>query len=109
VHAPIPRLVLGYLIKDRLGQEIYGTNTHFKKLPQSDVRLGEEITYSFTFPMNLGAGSYSITTALTSTDTYCVNNYEWRDIALVFTVINMGDDFFIGCVLLNPQIQIQRS
>ena len=109
VHAPIPRLVLGYMIKDRLGQEIYGTNTHLKKLPQNDLQLGEKITYSFAFPVNLGAGSYSIATALVSTDTHCVNNYEWRDIALVFTVINMSQDQFVGCAWLDPQIQIQRS
>jgi hypothetical protein len=29
----IPRMVLGYMIKDRLGQPMYGTNTHLKELP----------------------------------------------------------------------------
>ncbi len=28
VHAPIPELVVGYVIKDRLGQHVFGTNTH---------------------------------------------------------------------------------
>jgi lipopolysaccharide transport system ATP-binding protein len=32
-HAPIPRMVLGYMIKNRLGQPMYGTNTHLKDLP----------------------------------------------------------------------------
>ncbi len=109
VHAEIPRLILGYMIKDRLGQAIYGTNTDIKALPMNDVQPGENITYRFHFPMNLGPGSYSIATALVSTDTHLVNNYEWRDLALVFTVVNISRDHFVGCAWLDPSIDIERT
>ena len=46
----LPRLVLGYMIKDRLGQTMYGTNTHLKELPLIDVRAGETVRLSFFFP-----------------------------------------------------------
>ena len=108
VHAPIPRMVLGYMIKDRLGQPMYGTNTHLKELPLDDVAPGEEITYRFAFPMNLGPGTYSVATAIVSTDTHLVNNYEWRDLALVFTVMNMRRPHFEGSAWLDPVIDIQR-
>jgi lipopolysaccharide transport system ATP-binding protein len=109
VHASIPRLVLGYMIKDRLGQTMYGTNTHLKNLPLSDVMPGEEITFRIAFPANLGPGSYSIATALVSSDTHLVNNYEWRDLALVFTVVNTDREHFIGCAWLDPSIDIART
>jgi lipopolysaccharide transport system ATP-binding protein len=109
VNANIPRLVLGYMIKDRLGQVMYGTNTHIKDQPLSDVRAGEEIVYEFAFPANLGPGSYSVATALVSTDTHLVNNYEWRDLALVFSVMNVSREHFAGCAWLNPSIRITRS
>jgi len=109
VHQPIPRLVLGYMIKDRLGQAIYGTNTHLKELPLHEVQPGDDITYRFTFAMNLGTGSYSIATALVSTDTHLVNNYEWRDLALVFTVMNITHEPFVGCAWLNPVVEIERQ
>jgi lipopolysaccharide transport system ATP-binding protein len=109
IHAMIPRLVLGYMIKDRLGQPMYGTNTHLKELPLHDVQPGEEVTYRFTFPMHLGAGTYSVATALVSSDTHLVNNYEWRDLALIFTVMNMSREHFAGCVWLDPLIEIQRT
>jgi lipopolysaccharide transport system ATP-binding protein len=109
IHAAIPRLVLGYMIKDRLGQQMYGTNTHLKELPLDDVTPGEEITYRFAFPMNLGPGTYSVATALVSSDTHLVNNYEWRDLALVFTVANMDHAHFVGCAWLDPSIEIQRK
>ena len=109
VNAPIPRMVLGYMIKDRLGQPMYGTNTHLKQLPLEDVAAGEEVVYRFAFPMNLGPGTYSVATAIVSTETHLVNNYEWRDLALVFTVMNMRRPHFEGSAWLDPAIDIQRS
>ena len=109
VNAPIPRMVLGYMIKDRLGQAMYGTNTHLKALPLDDVAAGEEVVYRFAFPMNLGPGTYSVATAIVSTDTHLVNNYEWRDLALVFTVMNMRRPHFEGSAWLDPAIDIERS
>jgi len=107
-HAPIPRMVLGYMIKDRLGQPMYGTNTHLKELPLADVAAGEDVVYRFAFPMNLGPGSYSVATAIVSTETHLVNNYEWRDLALLFTVVNMRRPYFEGSAWLDPAIDIQR-
>ncbi len=105
----IPRLVLGYMIKDRLGQAVYGTNTDLTKQPIHDVQAGEEITYRIDFPLNLGPGTYSIATALESTDTHLVNNYEWRDLALVFTVANLTKHEFVGCAWIQPAIAITRE
>ncbi|MES2127064.1 MAG: ABC transporter ATP-binding protein [Pseudomonadota bacterium] len=107
-RADIPRMVLGYMIKDRLGQPMYGTNTHLKELPLDAVTAGEEIVFRFAFPMNLGAGTYSVATAIVSTETHLVNNYEWRDLALVFTVMNMRRPHFEGSAWLDPVIAIQR-
>lgn len=107
-HAPIPRLVLGYMIKDRLGQAMYGTNTDIKKRVQIDVQPGETIEYRFDFRLNLGPGTYSIATALVSTDTHLVNNYEWRDLALVFTVANLTQEHFVGCAWFDPVIHTNR-
>ncbi|OON60754.1 sugar ABC transporter ATP-binding protein [Massilia sp. KIM] len=109
VKAPIPRMVLGYMIKDRLGQPMYGTNTHLKDLPLENVAPGEQVVYRFAFPMNLGPGSYSVATAIVSTDTHLVNNYEWRDLALVFTVMNMRRPHFEGSAWLDPAVHIQRT
>ncbi len=109
VKETIPRMVLGYMIKDRLGQPMYGTNTHLKDMALDDVGAGQQVVYQFHFPMNLGPGSYSIATAIVSTDTHLVNNYEWRDLALVFTVMNMRRPHFEGSAWLDPTIDIQRT
>jgi lipopolysaccharide transport system ATP-binding protein len=105
----IPRLVLGYQLKDRLGQSVFGTNTHHTRQAQDSVRAGERIEYRIRFPMNLGPGSYSVSTALVSTDTHLVNNYEWRDLALLFTVTNIGHDLFEGIAWIPPAIEVRRE
>ena len=105
--APIPKLVLGFMIKDRLGLPIYGTNTDLKGMPLIDVKVGKEYSFRFSFPMNLGPGSYSVAVALTGADTHLINNYEWRDQALVFSVVNVGREHFAGCVWLNPSLSIE--
>jgi lipopolysaccharide transport system ATP-binding protein len=108
-HAPIGRLVLGYGIKDRLGQVIYGTNTDLKKQVLNDVPADSSIRFDIAFPANLGPGTYSVQTALVSTDTHLVNNYEWRDLALLFNVVNINKPHFAGVAWLDPNIEITRT
>ena len=105
-HKAIDRLVLGYGIKDRLGQVIYGTNTHLKEQAITLVGAGAEYRFDIAFPANLGPGTYSIQTALVSDDTHLVNNFEWRDLALVFNVININKPQFAGCAWIDPVIEI---
>jgi len=108
VRAPLPRLVLGYGIKDRLGQVMYGTNTDLKELALSNVAANSRLQYDIVFPANLGPGSYSIETALTSSNTHLVDNYEWRALALVFNVVNIDKPHFEGCAWIDPDISITR-
>ncbi len=108
VHAPIPRLVLGYMIKDRLGQPVFGTNTHHTAQELEALRPGERLCFRIRFPMDFGPGSYSVATALHSTETHLSDNYEWRDLALVFTVANLDHPYFVGLAWVPPQILVER-
>jgi lipopolysaccharide transport system ATP-binding protein len=105
----IERLILGYGIKDRLGQVIYGTNTELKKQPLLNVAAGSRYIFTIAFQANLGPGTYSIQTALVSTGTHLVNNYEWRDLALVFEVVNIRREHFAGCAWLDPKIGVLQQ
>lgn len=106
VNQNLPALVLGYMIKDRLGQTMYGTNTWHTKQILNHLQAGNVVEYSLQFPMNLGPGSYSISTALVSTDTHLINNYEWRDLAYVFTVANLDKIHFAGSSWIHPKIKV---
>lgn len=105
----VDRLVLGYGIKDRLGQVIYGTNTQLKQQPLLAVKAGERYCFDIAFLATLGPGSYSVQTALTSSETHLANNYEWRDLALVFDVVNLNKPHFAGCAWIDPVIEVSRA
>lgn len=109
VHEPVPRLVLGYMIRDRLGQAIYGTNTHHTGQALTQVAAGTVVDFSIRFPMNIGTGTYSVSTALVSSDTHLENNYEWRDLALIFTVANLDKPFFVGTAWVPPTIELSTT
>lgn len=109
VHQDIERLVLGYGIKDRLGQVIYGTNTDLKNMPLCSVKAGSTHVFNFDFQAVLGIGTYSIQTALVSTENHLVNNYEWRDLALIFNVVNLSKAKFVGCAWIDPVVGIETK
>jgi lipopolysaccharide transport system ATP-binding protein len=108
VNADIPQLVFGYMIKDRLGQTVFGTNTWHTRQIVSAAKAGSSIEYRIAFPMNLGPGSYSIATALHSHDVHVTNNYEWRDLACVFHVVNLNKFEFVGSTWLAPKIEVYQ-
>lgn len=107
-HANLGRLVLGYGIKDRLGQVMFGINTDLTNQPLESVKTGESIRYDIEFDANVGPGTYSVQTALVSTDTHLVNNYEWRDLALVFNVVNINKTHFDGLIWMPPKITMTQ-
>lgn len=106
VYQSIKSLVLGYGIKDRLGQLMFGTNTWHTKQVIQTPKIGSEYQFVISFSANLGVGSYSVVVALHEKDTHLSKNYEWRDLALIFNVINTDHKFFSGCNWMNPGIKI---
>ena len=108
VHQDVPELVLGYVIKDRLGQPVYGTNTHHLNHTLETVVAGSTVQYRFGFLANLGVGSYSISVAAHTADTHIAKNFEWRDLALVFNVVNIDKSNFVGVTWLPPTVECRR-
>lgn len=104
----LPSLVLGYQIKNRFSQVVYGTNTYHLKQALKNLKKGEEYDFSFEFDANLGVGSFSVTIALHDSDNHLQNNYEWRDNAIIFNVINFSKPDFVGLAYLEPSLEIKR-
>ncbi|MBB6340558.1 lipopolysaccharide transport system ATP-binding protein [Pseudomonas fluvialis] len=109
IKVDVPRLVLGFMIKDRLGQAIYGINTHRLHRSLENLAAGDSVKFRFTFPANIGKGNYSVATSLSRFDSHIDTNYEWRDFALIFHVINTRKPDFVGCTSLDAQLEIEQS
>jgi lipopolysaccharide transport system ATP-binding protein len=109
VHKNVETLVLGYGIKDRLGQVMYGTNTWHTKQIIHKPQEGEVYNFTLSFNANLGVGSYSIQTALVDKETHMTANYEWKDLAYVFNIININTIHFAGSAWIEPSIKVTKS
>ena len=107
--ADLPELVFGYQIKDRLGQPVFGTNTFHTKQLLQDLRTGQRVRFVLRFPANLGEGSYSVSFALHDAENHLAKSYEWRDRAIVFNVVIVGKDHFVGLAWLPSSIEVQRD
>lgn len=105
----IPRLIVGFMIRDKMGHIIWGSNTEYSDQPTLDIAIGETITFEFEFTCTLGPGSYSFSTSLSSSETHLENNFEWQDNILVFNVVNLKHPFFIGSSFLDSSFSINRE
>ena len=109
VFADIPTLVFGYQIKDRLGQPVFGTNTFHTKQLVKDLKVGQHAHYVLQFPANFGEGSYSMSFALHADENHLAKSYDWRDRAIVFSVVIVAKDHFVGLTWLPTSIEIKRD
>lgn len=108
VSEDLPSLVLGFILRDRQGNVVWGSNTWHTEQVQRNVRAGELVSFSLDFTCRLGSGSYSVSPALVSSDTHLVDNFEWVDNLLVFDVMNADQPFFIGSNWLEAEFSVGR-
>lgn len=109
VRGEVPRLVLGYMIRDKQGHVVWGTNTWHTNQVMNGLTAGDRVTFILKFKCTLGPGSYSISPALVSSDTHLDNNYEWTDNMLVFDVVNFDHPVFIGTNWLDAEFSVFRT
>ena len=102
----LEKIVIGYLIKDRLGLPVFGTNTQFYDMVIKKLVPNQVVNFDINFSMNLAQGSYSLSIAAHSDASHLNDNYEWRDHALIFQVVNISTPHFVGVAWLPPKISI---
>ncbi|MGM0656371.1 MAG: ABC transporter ATP-binding protein [Thermodesulfobacteriota bacterium] len=102
-------LTLGIVIRDRFGQDVYGTNSHYLK-KKIDVQQEQtmDIVYSFD-QFNLGPGKYSITAAIHTGASHVDQCVHWVDGCAVFETVLGDEPFFAGLIRLTPDLHITRG
>lgn len=86
ILADIESPIIGFFVKDRLGQNLFGENTYltYATTPYSVV-AGQDLMARFTFRMPvLPVGDYSVDVAAASGTQQDHINHCWRDDALIF-------------------------
>ena len=105
INTPLEELSAGVLMRDRLGNDVFGTNTFYLGATRNNLAAGDRATIDFTFPrLALGAGSYSISAALHPGDRHTLANYDWWDRALVFQVFPPDGPTSIGVCALEARV-----
>ncbi len=107
VNVSVSEAVMGFLIKDRFGQIMYGINSYRLEKSILNLSAGDLLVCCFTFELNLGKGNYSISTSISKKESHLTNNYEWRDAGFVFSVLNTKKPDFVGCVSLGAGLHIE--
>ncbi|UCF38355.1 MAG: Wzt carbohydrate-binding domain-containing protein, partial [Acidobacteriota bacterium] len=96
---------VGILIRDRLGNDIFGTNTCLAQVPiPMDVTRS---TVVFELDLDVGPRHYYLATAVHSGTDHLGVCYDWIDNAVAFEVLP-GEEQFSGYARLKPRITVRN-
>lgn len=95
--------VIGFLIRDRNGIHVYGTNTEIQQIFFEHVKAGEVLEANFAFNCWVGVGSFSITAAVHSVGG---GSYDWVDDVAFFRAFSQIT--IEGVANLNASVTTRR-
>ncbi|AEH87084.1 ABC transporter ATP-binding protein [Mesorhizobium opportunistum] len=104
----IPELVIGFMLKDRAGHTVWGTNTWHTGQVLSGIKAGDKVECNLRLACALGQGSYGLSISLHTGDVHIDNNFDWIENVEVFDVINSDRPFFVGTSRLEHVFEIVR-
>ena len=104
----IPDLTVGFLIRDALGNDLFGTNTYHLAHRKFDVAQSQRFVCEFAIGrLALGVGHYNVSVALHSDMTHLSGNYDWWDRAVTFEVVPGRAAHSIGVLALDVDCRMQ--
>jgi lipopolysaccharide transport system ATP-binding protein len=77
--------MIGFIICDKNGNEVIGSNTYEENIKIDELQPNEELETKFKFSLPLRPSSYSVTVAVAQD--YETLTLDWIDNALVFQVL----------------------
>ena len=103
----VKNMTIGLVIRDKFGQDIFGTNSFYHQI-NIDFEANNSYLCSYTMPLNIGYGKYSITVAIHSQENHLDNCSHWLDHAVNFEVAGFIKKQFIGLCRLEPKINFKK-
>ncbi len=100
---PVSNPVVGILIRNRIGMDIFGTNTRLESAQLGDFEPGEEIEVEFEMDCLLSRQEYTVTVAVQYWNGL---SQDWLDDVLDFRVEDTKD--VAGVLNLNTRVRHQR-
>ncbi len=100
---PVSNPVVGILIRNRIGMDIFGTNTRLERAELGDFEPGEEIEVEFELDCLLSRHEYTVTVAVQYWNGL---SQDWLDDVLDFRVEDTKD--VAGVLNLNTRVRHQK-
>jgi ABC-type polysaccharide/polyol phosphate transport system ATPase subunit len=95
--------MVGILIRNRIGMDVFGTNTRIAGVELGSCSPGEELEIDFSIQCLLSRQEYTLTVAIQHPDG---SSQDWLNDVLEFSVIDTKE--VAGVLNLNPRIAIRR-
>ena len=109
VHEPIPPPTVGFVIRDRLGRDVFGTNTHLLALAMPAGAAGDRLRVRFQLDLLLAPGAYALSMAVHHGRTHLEGSYDWWDHVAAFEVVPDGGAQFVGVAALPASASVERA
>jgi hypothetical protein len=105
-HHPVDEPTVGVVVRDRVGNDVWGTNTYHQHVATGSRRPGDCLEARFRIPLRFGPGEYAVSAAVHSLGVHLFDPYDWVDRALVFQTLAPDDRTSIGVVYLRPDVTV---
>ncbi len=107
IHRDMQGVIIGYYVKDRLGQRIFGDNTYLQYIEHPIVAsAGQRLEARFRFVMPyLAPGDYSISPAVAEGDQQNHTQHHWIEDGLFFKVLTGHARGLVGIPALDIEVR----
>ena len=103
-HEPKADPMVGILIRNRIGMEVYGTNTRVEQITLGEFEAGDELDLEFRFECWLAPQQYTLTVATQNPDG---SSHDWLDDVLAFEVVDARA--LAGVANLRAKVEWQKK
>jgi len=96
--------MVGILIRNRIGMDVYGTNTKVEQIELGSFEPGDQLDLEFRFECRLAPQQYTLTVATQNADG---SSHDWLDDVLAFEVVD--SKAIAGVVDLRAKISWEKK
>jgi lipopolysaccharide transport system ATP-binding protein len=107
-NAPLKNPTVGILVRDRVGYDVFGTNSFLLGQQTGNYETGQTAEFAFSLPLGIGEGEYTITAAIHAADNHLEECFHWVDRVSLFKVIRSPDVQFTGVCALKAELEVTR-